>query len=52
MGPWLSLGLVYFGVFGDNSGSGGVWDEEGACLVWNGGEVVVDCRFGQWFHWF
>ena len=32
--------------------SGGVWDEEGDCLVWISGEVVAGCRFCQIFPWF
>ena len=32
-GPWIPLGLVHFDFLGYILGSGGVWDEGGACLV-------------------
>ena len=44
-GPWLPIGIVYFVGFGDVSGSGGIWDDAGACLVRIGGEEWVLWKF-------
>ena len=51
-GPWLPLGLVYFGFIGGIVGFGGDWGEVESCLICTYGGVGVGLYFCQEFSWF